>query len=367
MRNLRTLLMIGAGIVAVTAGSAFARDMMHEMTVRLPDGSVEQIRYIGDTPPTIRLDNPAHRVRVPVADDLFSADPFAELERISAEMDSQAAQMMQVFDRIGPPMAAPGALPGLLNVDMGKLPPGVQGYSVYSVTSGGKTCSQSIRYMSDGHGAPKVEKASSGACDSIAPAAAPRTVRLAPAAPASPAAPALPNGRSGDIIQASARTPRHRRPACCAVSERFCLAFPRSTGACSAEPSPGPGIVTPASTPEESIMTKSLLSKRLMVASAALFVSTSAFAQSTVIVTEPAPPPPGAVVVREAPAEVRTYVMKQQVPSVAYEGDVLVGRVLPQNVETHVIDGYGNYAYTIVNERRVVVDPQTREVIQVLD
>lgn len=115
-------------------------------------------------------------------------------------------------------------------------------------------------------------------------------------------------------------------------------------------------------------MLKSLLSKRNMAAAAVLFVSTSAFAQSTVIVTQPAPPPPGAVVVREAPpAEVRTYVMKQQVPSVTYEGDVLVGRVLPQSVETHVIDGYGNYAYTVVNERRVVVDPQTREVIQVLD
>ncbi|MCO5730715.1 DUF1236 domain-containing protein [Rhizobium sp. SSA_523] len=106
--------------------------------------------------------------------------------------------------------------------------------------------------------------------------------------------------------------------------------------------------------------------KTLMAASAALFVSSAAFAQSTVIVTEPAPAP-GAVVVREMPAEVRTYVMQQQVPSVSYSGDVLVGRVLPQEVETHVIDGYGNYAYTVVNERRVVVDPQTRQVIQVLD
>lgn len=114
-------------------------------------------------------------------------------------------------------------------------------------------------------------------------------------------------------------------------------------------------------------MLKSLVSRQLMAVSAALFVSTSAFAQSTVIVTEPAPPPPGAVVVREAPAEVRTYVMRQQIPSVTYNGDVLVGRVLPQEVETHVIDGNGDYAYTIVNERRVVVDPETREVIQVLD
>ncbi|MBT9368397.1 DUF1236 domain-containing protein [Rhizobium sp. CSW-27] len=108
------------------------------------------------------------------------------------------------------------------------------------------------------------------------------------------------------------------------------------------------------------------MQKSLMAAFAAVFMSSAAFAQSTVIVTEPAPPS-GTVVVRELPPDVRTYVMRQEVPSVNYNGDVLVGRVLPQEVETHVIDGNGDYAYTIVNERRVVVDPATREVIQVLD
>ena len=105
--------------------------------------------------------------------------------------------------------------------------------------------------------------------------------------------------------------------------------------------------------------------KSVIVASATLFISSAAFAQSTVIVSEP--PPPGAVVVREMPAQGRTYVMQQSVPSVSYQGDVLVGRVLPQDVDVHVVDGYNDYAYTVVNERRVVVDPGTRRVIQVLD
>ncbi len=95
--------------------------------------------------------------------------------------------------------------------------------------------------------------------------------------------------------------------------------------------------------------------KSMIVASATLFMSTAAFAQSTVIVSEP--PPPGAVVVREMPAQVRTHVMQQSVPSVSYQGDVLVGRVLPQDVDVHIVDGYTDYAYTVVNERRVVVDP----------
>jgi Protein of unknown function (DUF1236) len=107
--------------------------------------------------------------------------------------------------------------------------------------------------------------------------------------------------------------------------------------------------------------------KTLLAASAAIFVSTAAFAQSTVIITEPAPVTSGTVVVRQAPPEVRTYVLEQDVQSVPYEGDVLVGRVLPQDVEVRVVDGYNDYAYTVVNERRLLVDPQTREVIQIYD
>ncbi|MFB2551177.1 DUF1236 domain-containing protein [Ensifer soli] len=67
------------------------------------------------------------------------------------------------------------------------------------------------------------------------------------------------------------------------------------------------------------------------------------------------------------PGEVRTYVLEQDVPSIAYDGDVLIGEVLPQSVETHVIDGNGSYAYTVVNERHVVVDPQTRQVIEIIE
>ncbi len=106
--------------------------------------------------------------------------------------------------------------------------------------------------------------------------------------------------------------------------------------------------------------------KSVAVASAALFISTAAFAQSTVIVTEPQPAP-GAVVVHEMPTQVRTYVMQQSVPSVNYNGDVLVGRVLPQDVQVRTVDGYDDYGYTVVNERRVIVEPSTRRVIQVLD
>ncbi|HTO30195.1 MAG TPA: DUF1236 domain-containing protein [Pararhizobium sp.] len=110
--------------------------------------------------------------------------------------------------------------------------------------------------------------------------------------------------------------------------------------------------------------------KTLMLASVALMaLSSTAFAQSTVIVEEPVVVDPGVTnsTVVEVPGEVRTYVLDQSTPSVVYDGDVVVGTALPDTVELHVVQGYDGYAYTVVNERRVIVDPQTRSVIQVLN
>ncbi len=112
--------------------------------------------------------------------------------------------------------------------------------------------------------------------------------------------------------------------------------------------------------------------KTLMLASAAVMaLSSTAFAQSTVIVDQPdaVVVDPGVTnsTVVEVPGEVRTYVLDQSTPSVVYDGDVVVGTALPDAVELHVVRGYDGYAYTVVNERRVIVDPQTRSVIQVLE
>ena len=104
--------------------------------------------------------------------------------------------------------------------------------------------------------------------------------------------------------------------------------------------------------------------RKIMLATAAalLTVSSAAFAQSTVIVTDPAPT--CAIVL---PGEVRTYVMEQQTPSVVYDGDVVVGTTLPDTVEVHTVPNMDGYAYTVVNDRRVIVEPQTHRVIQVLE
>lgn len=78
----------------------------------------------------------------------------------------------------------------------------------------------------------------------------------------------------------------------------------------------------------------------------------------------------GAVVAQTAtvsvPAEVRTYVQEQKTPSVTFEGDLAVGTTLPETVEIHTIPDQPDYGYVIVNDKRVLVNPKTRAVVEVI-
>jgi hypothetical protein len=104
--------------------------------------------------------------------------------------------------------------------------------------------------------------------------------------------------------------------------------------------------------------------KTLLAASAVLIaLSGAAYAQTTIVTQDPVTTNSTVV----PPGEVRTYVMEQSVPSISYEGEVAVGAALPETVEVRRVDGYDDYAYTVVNDRRVIVNPQTRTVIQVLE
>ena len=103
--------------------------------------------------------------------------------------------------------------------------------------------------------------------------------------------------------------------------------------------------------------------KRLLIGATCLLFAGAAFAQSTVIVTQDPQPAPTAVVV---PGEVTTYVTEQEVPSVDYEGDVAVGSALPGSVEVHTIPSQNGYAYTVINKQRVIVDPQSRKIVEIV-
>jgi hypothetical protein len=79
----------------------------------------------------------------------------------------------------------------------------------------------------------------------------------------------------------------------------------------------------------------------------------------------------GAIIGDAATPKFRTYVTEQKVPSYTYAEPIAVGAVLPstgvvyRNVPAEY--GPGNYEYTVVNKRTVVVEPGTRRVIQIIN
>jgi hypothetical protein len=67
------------------------------------------------------------------------------------------------------------------------------------------------------------------------------------------------------------------------------------------------------------------------------------------------------------PAEVRTYVIQESVPSVRYRRKLVVGEPLERTVEVRQIPKYDNYSYAVVNDRRVIVDRKTRRIVEVVE
>lgn len=68
------------------------------------------------------------------------------------------------------------------------------------------------------------------------------------------------------------------------------------------------------------------------------------------------------------PREVVTYVQQQPLPPapVVVEQPVVIGKPIPQDIVLTAVPDNNRYAYAIVNNQRVIVDPQTYTVVQVV-
>lgn len=83
--------------------------------------------------------------------------------------------------------------------------------------------------------------------------------------------------------------------------------------------------------------------------------------QRRVIVREPQE----RVIVGRAPQTVRSYVIEERRPSIAYERRVVVGDTLPETVETYDVPE-SDFGYVVLNQRRYIVDDD-RRVVDVVD
>lgn len=68
------------------------------------------------------------------------------------------------------------------------------------------------------------------------------------------------------------------------------------------------------------------------------------------------------------PREVVTYVEAQPAPpqAVVVQQPIVVGKPLPAEVQVVPVPENPKYAYTVVNNQRVIVEPETHRVVQVI-
>lgn len=131
-----------------------------------------------------------------------------------------------------------------------------------------------------------------------------------------------------------------------------------------------------------------MLVNRLIIAGAAALIAGSAFAQNSTVTGAAGGAVTGAVVggpvgaavggvvgaiagtaIDPPPERVVTYVRQAPVLSerVVVQERVVVGEPLPQTVVVQQIPEYPNYAFAVVNQQRVIVEPSSRRVVQVIE
>lgn len=191
MRIVPTTLLAGVACVAL-AGIAVA----HTLTVRLPDGTTEQIEYSGNVAPQVSF-VPTASVAAP---DWAAGpnSPFALMQQISAEMDRETAAMLRQIQAIAMQPLPTADQP--IAISASNLPRGAESYSFVSTVSPNGFCSQSMQIISNGPGQkPQVVTHRSGNCG---PAAGTSATNAAAAPDETPAT--MPAQPRTDTYRASA-------------------------------------------------------------------------------------------------------------------------------------------------------------------
>jgi hypothetical protein len=81
------------------------------------------------------------------------------------------------------------------------------------------------------------------------------------------------------------------------------------------------------------------------------FAAPHAFAEDTIIV----------------PDTVTTYVTEQPMDETTIEGDIVIGSSLPDTVVIKNVPDNDGFGYTVVNKRRIIVEPKTRKVVKIIE
>ena len=184
MTKVRSLLLVGAAVVALGGVAAVAGDKLastesrtQTMTVQLPGGGVAHIAYSGPVKPRVTFDEAPFapfadvpRVRFDEAFDAF--DPFAFWQD---DLGREMQRVRAMMDRVSALAPLPDGSGALLQASDGTVVPGSYSYSFTSTTTGGKTCARSVQVTAPAAGGkPEVVERTSGDCEGAAAKAAPQ-------------------------------------------------------------------------------------------------------------------------------------------------------------------------------------------------
>jgi hypothetical protein len=68
----------------------------------------------------------------------------------------------------------------------------------------------------------------------------------------------------------------------------------------------------------------------------------------------------------EPPAEVVTYVQRENIPSVSVQERIVVGEALPASVELRPVPQHTQFRYAYVNNSRVIVDSRSGKIVKII-
>ncbi|MBI1212095.1 MAG: hypothetical protein GC190_11575 [Alphaproteobacteria bacterium] len=171
----------GVAVVAATGIGAFAsepKSTVHEVTIDLPGGGIEHIRYTGNVLPHVTVRTiPQSELQAEFDSDPAFSDPFFvsfgdmsdqmsrmanEMYRMQAAMHQRMQVMMQQaqqMQRLG--AAGPNAL---IEADLANQAPGSVSYSYMSTSTGNGSCTQMVQVTTSKNGKPNVVSKTSGNC-----------------------------------------------------------------------------------------------------------------------------------------------------------------------------------------------------------
>jgi len=165
MRPSHAFLLVGAavlGLGALALPAAGKDPAVHEMTIELPGGGTETIRYTGDIAPKVSFVQAPFDIAWPAPIAFGFAPSFVALDRVAADMERQVDAIWRQAHAV----ASWPADSGPSQAAFDRFGPGTSSYTLVSESFGNNVCTQMTEVTTPPNGGkPKVVSRTSGNCD----------------------------------------------------------------------------------------------------------------------------------------------------------------------------------------------------------